>query len=70
MTNNKSLSVIDLITKELKAISSTSEVRRLIGQNAIKIDSSPVTSIDYDCSKQKNFLLQIGKKKAYKISIK
>ncbi len=70
MTNDKSLSVIDLITKELKAITSTSEVRRLISQNAVKIDSRPITSIDYDCSKQKNFLLQIGKKKAYKISIK
>ena len=70
MTNDKPLSVIDLITKELKAITSTSEVRRLIGQNAVKIDSRPITSIDYDCSKQKNFFLQIGKKKAYKISIK
>ena len=70
MTNGKLLSVIDLITKELKAITSTSEVRRLISQNAVKIDSMPVTSIDYDCSKQKDFLLQIGKKKAYKISLK
>ena len=70
MTNGKSLSVIDLITKELKAITSTSEVRRLISQNAVKIDSTPITSIDYDCSRQKNFFLQIGKKKAYKISLK
>lgn len=70
ITNDKSLSVIDLITKELKAITSTSEVRRLISQNAVKIDSRPITSIDYDCNKQKSFFLQIGKKKAYKISIK
>ena len=70
MTNDTSLSIIDLITKELKAITSTSEVRRLISQNAVKIDSRPITSIDYDCSNQKNFFLQIGKKKAYKISIK
>ena len=70
MTDGKSLSVIDLITRKLKAIASTSEARRLISQNAIKINSTPVTSIDYDCSKQKNFFLQIGKKKAYKISLK
>ena len=57
-------------TRKLKAIASTSEARRLISQNAIKINSTPVTSIDYDCSKQKNFFLQIGKKKAYKISLK
>ena len=70
MTDGKSLRVIDLITKELKAITSTSEVRRLISQNAVKIDSKPITSIEYDCSRQKNFFLQIGKKKAYKISLK
>ena len=58
MTNGKLLSVIDLITKELKAITSTSEVRRLISQNAVKIDSMPVTSIDYDCSKKSFCLLQ------------
>ena len=60
----------DLITKELKAITSTSEVRRLISQNAVKIDSTPVISIDYDCSNQKDFLLQLGKNKAYNISLK
>ena len=70
VTDGKSLRVIDLITKELKAITSTSEARRLISQNAVKIDSKPITSIEYDCSRQKNFFLQIGKKKAYKISLK
>ena len=64
------LKIIDLITHKLKAIASTSEVRRLIGQNAIKIDTKPISDINYDCNKHKKFLLQIGKKKAYKISIK
>ena len=64
------LRVIDLITKDLNVIGSTSEVRRLINQNAVKIDSKPVTSIDFDCSGLTVFLLQIGKKKAYRISLK
>ena len=64
------LKIIDLITHKLKAIASTSDVRRLISQNAVKIDTKPITDINYDCNKHKKFLLQIGKKKAYKISIK
>ena len=63
------LRVIDLITKDLNVIGSTSEVRRLINQKAVKIDSKPVTSIDFDCSGLSVFLLQIGKKKAYRISL-
>ena len=64
------LKIIDLIVQKLKAIASTSDVRRLISQNAIKIDTKPIVDINYDCSKHSKFLLQIGKKKAYKISIK
>ena len=64
------LRIIDLIMNNLKAVKSTSEVRRLITQNAIKIDTNPVTTIDHDCSAYSEFLLQIGKKKAYKISLK
>ena len=69
-TNGAELKIIDLITHKLKAITSTSDARRLISQNAIKIDTKPVEDINYDCSKHLKFLLQIGKKKAYKISIK
>ena len=64
------LRIIDLIINNLKAVKSTSEVRRLISQNAIKIDSRPITTIDYDCSVESEFLLQIGKKKAYKILLR
>ena len=64
------LRIIDLIMNNLKAVKSTSEVRRLISQNAIKIDSKPITTIDYDCSADSEFLLQIGKKKAYKILLR
>tara|TARA_B100000902_G_scaffold69604_1_gene75474 strand:- start:246 stop:773 length:528 start_codon:yes stop_codon:yes gene_type:complete len=69
-TQGKELTIIDLMTKETDAVSSTSDARRLIVQNAIKIDSKPISSIKYDCSKHKKFLLQVGKKKAYKISLK
>jgi tyrosyl-tRNA synthetase len=62
--------IIDLITKNIKAITSTSEVRRLIKQNAIKIDSNVINSIDYNCVGHSEFLLQIGKKKAYLVSLK
>ena len=64
------MKIIDLITLKLKAIASTSDVRRLVSQNAVKIDTKPVVDINYDCSKHKKFLLQSGKKKSYKISIK
>ncbi len=64
------LRIIDLIINNLKAVKSTSEVRRLISQNAIKIDSKPITSIEYDCTENSEFLLQIGKKKAYKILLR
>ena len=62
--------IIDLITKNIKAITSTSEVRRLIKQNAIKIDSNVINTIEYNCAGHDEFLLQIGKKKAYLVSLK
>ena len=68
--SGKELSVIDLITKHLSAVGSTSEARRLISQKAVKIDSEPISSINYDCSDLTEFLLQIGKKKAYKILLR
>ena len=64
------LRIIDLIINNLKVAKSTSEVRRLISQNAIKIDSKPVATIEHDCSVYSEFLLQIGKKKAYKILLR
>jgi len=61
--------IITLLTEMTKILPSTSEVRRLIKQNAIKIDGKIITSIDFVCSKSEKFVLQVGKKKAYKISI-
>ena len=59
--------IINLLTKKTKIITSTSEVRRLIKQNAIKIDNETITSIDYISLKSKQFVLKVGKKKIYKI---
>ena len=66
----KELTIIDLMTKETDAAASTSDARRLISQNAVKIDSQPINSIKYNCCQHQKFLLQVGKKKAYKISLK
>ena len=66
----KELTIINLLTKETHAVASTSDARRLISQNAVKIDSQPINSIEYNCCKHQKFLLQVGKKKAYKISLK
>ena len=64
------IDIIMLITKALNIISSTSEVRRLLRQNAIKIDGKIIDSIDYQCINNKQFLLQVGKKIAFKVIIK
>jgi len=64
------IDIIMLITKALNIISSTSEVRRLLKQNAIKIDGKIIDSIDYQCINNKQFLLQVGKKIAFKVIIK
>ena len=64
------IDIIALITKSLNIVSSTSEVRRLLKQNAIKIDGKIINSIDYQCIDNKEFLLQVGKKVAYKVIIK
>lgn len=71
VTKNKdNLNIIQLMTHELKAVTSTSEARRLISQRAVKIDGSVIAEYDYDCSQLSNFHIQIGKKKAFLVSIK
>ena len=68
--DSAAIDIIMLITKSLNIISSTSEVRRLLKQNAIKIDGKIIDSIDYQCSNNRQFLLQVGKKIAFKVIIK
>ena len=66
----ENIDIMTLLVKELKTFDSTSEVRRLIKQGAIKVDDNLVTTIDYKCPNNKEFLLKVGKKIAYKITIK
>ena len=68
--NIENIDIMTLLTKELKTFDSTSEVRRLIKQGAVKINDNPVNAIDYKCPKNKEFLLKVGKKIAYKVTIK
>ena len=67
--NTLRINIVDLLTKSLNVISSSSEVRRLVKQNAVKINGNIIDSINYQCVRDKEFLLQIGKKIAFKIII-
>ena len=68
--NVENIDIMTLLTKELKTFDSTSEVRRLIKQGAVKINDNPINAIDYKCPNNKEFLLKVGKKIAYKVTIK
>ena len=68
--NVENIDIMTLLTKELKTFDSTSEVRRLIKQGAVKINDNPINAIDHKCPNNKEFLLKIGKKIAYKVTIK
>ena len=64
------IDIITLLTKQSNIITSTSEVRRLIKQKAIKIDDIVIDSFDQLCPLGKKFILHVGKKITYKIEIK
>ena len=64
------LDIISILTSESNILNSTSEARRMIQQNAIKVDGSVVSSISYDCSINKQFVLSVGKKKVFHIVLK
>jgi tyrosyl-tRNA synthetase len=66
----KDINIMSLLTNELKIFASTSEVRRLIKQGAVKIDGDSVESIDHKCPNNREFLLKVGKKIAHKVTIK
>ena len=64
------IDIMTLLTKELRVFNSTSEVRRLINQGAIKIDKDLIQTIDHKCPNDREFLLKVGKKIAHKVTIK
>ena len=67
--DTEEIDIVSLLTSSLKVIASSSEVRRLVKQNAVKINGNIVDSINYQCVRDKEFLLQVGKKIAFKIII-
>ena len=63
------IDIITLLTKSLAAVSSSSEVRRLVKQNAIKVNGKTVNSIDFQCVNNTEFHIQVGKKIAFRVII-
>ncbi len=67
--SSETVNIIGLLTEKTNILPSTSEARRMIKQHAVKIDGKLVDSIDFICLKSKEFVLQVGKRKFYKIII-
>ena len=67
--NIDKIDIITLLTKSLGAVSSSSEVRRLVKQNAIKVNGKTVNSIDFQCVNNTEFHIQVGKKIAFRVII-
>ena len=59
---------LPLLLIELRACDSSSEARRLITQNAVKIDGAKISDPGAKISLHKGMIIQVGKRKYYKIS--
>ena len=62
--------IISLLVQLGGVLSSTSEARRMIQQNAVKIDDKVVSSHNHICSNNKQFILKVGKRKIFKVTVK
>lgn len=62
--------VISLLVQLGGILSSTSEARRMIQQNAVKIDDEVISSYNYICSNNKRFILKVGKRKIFRVIVK
>ena len=58
---------LPLFLIEIGAASSNSEAKRLIEQGGVKIDGAKITDPKSDIATHKGMIVQVGKKKAYKI---
>lgn len=67
--NSQDIGVIDLL-KNSSLTPSTSEARRLIQQGGISIDGNKVSDINQKLSANKDYLIQIGKRRFTKVTIK
>ena len=55
------------VIKNSNQVNSNSEIRRLIKQNAIKIDDIPVTDIHFEIIPDKDIVVKIGKRKFLRV---
>jgi tyrosyl-tRNA synthetase len=65
--SGEEIGVIDLLTKELNLVSSTSEARRLIQQGGFKIDDRAVTDVNEKVMPKSGMIIRAGKKKIVKV---
>lgn len=59
--------IVDLL-KQLGAVESSSQARRLIGDNAVEIDGVKVTDVKANVMWQPGMIIKVGKHRIYKIS--
>ena len=62
--------IVSLLVQIGGVLSSTSEARRMIKQNAVKIDDKVVSSFDHICTNNKQFILKVGKRKVFKVIVR
>lgn len=62
------LSLVEILATSGLAVSKT-EARRLIGQNAVRVDDLRIADAEKKLAKGKKFLLQVGKRKFLKIDV-
>ncbi len=60
------LNVVELLA-QIKAVPSKSEARRLIAQGGVKIDNNKIESQDLEIDLSEEKLVQVGKRKFYKV---
>lgn len=66
MPKEKSLWIVDLL-KQIGAIKSSSEARRLIESNAVSIDGNPITDFKAEINCTSGMIIKVGKHRIYKI---
>lgn len=65
-TDNGEARIVDLLT-ESELVNSNSEARRLIKQSGVKIDGKKVSDFNLNILVDKEFVLQVGKRKFVRI---
>jgi tyrosyl-tRNA synthetase len=63
-------SLLPNVIAEAGLAASTSEARRLIKEGAVKLEGEKITDVHLDLMKNGTFLLQVGKKRFKKVTLK